>query len=375
MAECRVAYLTLQATTEGQGAHTHVHGIIEGLERLGWAVDLFEPGYSGGAAPGAPGRLAEFARVQRRLIRCLRTGHYDALYIRGHALAWLAARAARRLGVPVIQECNGPYTDFYAMWPRARLAKPVIEYMARSQFARATARIAVTPELASWLEAETGSPAAIIGNGADTGLFTPEARSSHSATLPERYAVFFGALSPWQGIDLLLDAAEHEDWPNGVALIMVGDGVLRPKVDRAATTSTRVVAAGVVPYHEVPGIVSGSIASMVLSHRPAEWGLSPLKLYESMACGTPVVVADVPGTSTVVREHGCGVVVPLDDSAGVARAVGYIASHPEAAGEMGVRGREASERHYSWRARAEATSEVIEDAIRTRRGDPPCAGR
>lgn len=358
-----LAYLCLQATTEGQASHAHVHEIIGGLHSLGWEVDLFQPAYAGDTAPGGCGRMAEFARVQQRLARALRTGGYRALYVRGHPLALPAARAARRLDIPVVQECNGPYSDFYAVWPAARLAAPIIEYLARSQFRRADARIAVTQELAGWLERETGRPAVVIGNGANTNLFSPNATSPYTATLPERYAVFFGALSPWQGVDVLLAAAEHEEWPTGVSLVVIGDGKLRTNVDQASEHNHRIVSLGTLPYADVPGVVAASMCSIVLKHRNEDSGVSPLKLYESMACGIPVVVSDISGMTDVVRDQECGIVVNLTDAASVARAVTRLDSDPETARAMGERGRRAVELHYSWAIRAAATSDVMDSVL------------
>ncbi|MDO8880202.1 MAG: glycosyltransferase [Coriobacteriia bacterium] len=360
----RLAYLCLQATTEGQASHAHVHEIISGLRELGWQVDLFEPAYAGGRAPGILGRLAEFGRVQRRLVRVLRGGGYDALYVRGHALAWPAATMARRLGVPVVQECNGPYDDFYTMWPQARLLRWLIDGMTRSQFRHANARIAVTPELAAWIERETGRATDVIGNGANDQLFRPDAPRPEGIDLPERYAVFFGALSPWQGVDLALAAVAGPAWPDGVDLVFLGDGVRRPAVDAASTSDSRVHSLGTLPYSVVPGVVAGALCSLVLSDRQGDWGLSPLKLYESMACGVPVIVPDRPGSASTVREHDCGVV--LDDATpyAVGLAVGSLALHPDKAAARGHRGRDAVEAKYSWRSRANATAGIIGSALR-----------
>lgn len=365
MSERRLAYLCLQATTEGQASHAHVHEIIAGLRELGWQVDLFEPAYVGDRAPGILGRLAEFRRVQRRLVRALRSGGYDALYVRGHALAWPAATMARRLGVPVVQECNGPYDDFYTMWPQARPLRWLIDAMTRSQFRQADARIAVTPELAAWIERETGRATDVIGNGANDQLFRPDAPRPEGSELPERYAVFFGALSPWQGVDLALAAVAHAAWPDGVALVFVGDGMRRPAVDAAVRADARIRALGTMAYTDVPGVVARALCSLVLSDRPGEWGLSPLKLYESMACGVPVVVPDRPGTASAVREHDCGAVLDEATPHELALVLGNLVLHPDEATASGLRGREAVEAHYSWRARAKATATVIGRTLQT----------
>ncbi len=359
----RLAYLCLQATTEGQASHAHVHEIIAGLREEGWEVDLYEPSYAGGAAPGAMGRLLEFRRVQKRLASRLR--EYDALYVRSHALALPASRAGRRAGIPVIQECNGPYEDLFLAWPAVRpLAWWLIRAM-REQYHDADALITVTPQLAEWLEAEARRvDVAVVPNGANTDLFRPDATTDVS--LPDRYAVFFGALAPWQGLGTCLDATRNASWPEGVSLVVAGDGALRTEVEAAAAERPEHVRyLGRLGYRDVPGVVCGALASLVPMHLPErdDRGLSPLKLFESMACGVPVIASDLPGLSETVRQSGGGLTAAPGDPAALASAVATLASDPDRAAEMGARGRAFVVEHASWRARAQATSFIIVRAI------------
>jgi glycosyltransferase involved in cell wall biosynthesis len=363
----RIAYLCLQATTEGQASHAHVHEIIAGLRALGYQVDLVEPGYVGGVAPSALGRLIEFARVQRALIRQLR--RYDVLYVRAHPLALPTARAARRRGIPVIQECNGPYSDFTQAWPVARPIAWLLAAMARAQYRAARAVIAVTDQLAEWLRRETGEASvSVVNNGANVDLFRPDQPKPRG--LPPRYAVFFGALQPWQGVRTILDAVIDPSWPEGLPVVFAGDGLLADEVREAALhTPEKVVFLGTLPYRDLPAVVANATASIAMfsaKYRTAS-GVSPLKVYESMAAGIPIVAANLPGLAEVVTESGCGVLVDPEAPTSLARAVAQVAADPAAAAEMGRRGREAAVRMHSWGARARQTAEVIDHVDNDRR--------
>ncbi|HSQ21670.1 MAG TPA: glycosyltransferase, partial [Coriobacteriia bacterium] len=184
--------------------------------------------------------------------------------------------------------------------------------------------------------------------------------------LPERYAVFFGQFAPWQRLGVLLAAAEDPNWPDGVDLVIVGDGALRPAVESAAGRNSRIRYLGTLPYAEVGPVVANALASAVLTYAPERAGYSPLKLYESMACGVPVVCSDTPGQAEYVREHDAGIVVPPENPAAVAGAVAALAADPDAARAMGARGRRAVEQHYSWNARARQRLAVIESAVERR---------
>jgi glycosyltransferase involved in cell wall biosynthesis len=271
--------------------------------------------------------------------------------------------------VPIVQECNGPYEDLFIAYPRLRPGRPVFDAMQRWQYRHASAIVSVADGLTGWLRREAGHERVFtIGNGANVDVFAPDAR--RRSGLPERFAVFFGQFPAWQGIASLLEAVRSPEWPSGLPLVFVGDGAMRPAVESAvAEMPERVVYLGRLPYEQVAGVVAHAVASFVPMMAPERETLfSPLKLYESMACGVPVIASDVAGISEVVSEWRCGVLFPAGDASAIARATAAILDDPVESGEMGHRGREAAVNRFSWRARAAERARVIETAVRAGRG-------
>lgn len=361
----RIAYLSLQAVANGQDTWAAVTEVIKGWEADGWIVDRYFPEYPESGAPGRLGRLAEMWRVQRRLAAQVR--EYDAIYVRAHQMALPTARRAAALAVPVVQECNGPYEDLFIAYPRLRLGRPILDAMQRWQYRHASAIVAVAEGLTGWLKREAGHQRVYtIGNGANTGVFTPEA--PRRPGVPERFAVFFGQFPAWQGISTLLEAAKLPAWPSGLPLVFVGDGAMRPDVEAAVVEMPgRVLYLGKLPYDEVAQVVAHAVVSFVPMMAPKRETLfSPLKLYESMACGVPVVASNVVGISEVVSEWQCGILFPAGDACAIAEATDRIVGDPVEAREMGHRGREAAVARFSWRARAAQRARVIESALQAR---------
>lgn len=356
-----IAYLTLQATKEGQAAYAHVHEIIKGLEKRCIDVDLYEPTYAPGPPPGAFRRLIEFIWVQGSLLFQLTS--YQAVYIRSHFAAWPLALICHILRIPVIQEVNGTHEDLFVSWPLTKKFSGIFKLLINSQLGWAQGVITVTHQLAEWVrEGVHHSNVMVISNAANTDLFRPMESNGD-----EKYVIFFGALSVWQGVDLMIESVRHENWPSSICLYVVGDGAERIKVQRAASEIDKVKYLGPRNYQELPAIVAQSMAGLcpkvdVASH--SKTGLMPLKLFEIMASGVPVIVTDFPGQADVVRQHDCGVVIPQDDPAALASAVHSLLKHPEEWKLMGKSGRDAAVAFHSWDARADSTAQVLRVLIK-----------
>lgn len=355
-----IKYLCLQATQEGQASYAHVYEIIKGLEKRGWDVEFFEPKYARNEKlPGPFGRLMEFLLVQIQM--CKKVNKNDIIYIRSHFAAFPISLLARLLHIPVVQEVNGPYEDLFIAWPWTRNFAILFKWLFKVQLRWADAIIAVTPQLKDWVIKETGNkPVFVIPNGANTELFTPEATSIFE--LPEYYVVFFGALAQWQGIDTILNAVKLPAWPTNLKLVIIGDGVERLNVEKAAKENSNIIYLGKIPYHDVPGIVAHSIAGLSPKNNKgnrSNTGLFPLKLFETLACGVPVIVTDFPGQADLVRKYNCGIVIPPDNPEELAKAVSFLYNNPIIRKEMGIRGNEAINKEHSWDKRAEDTEVVL----------------
>lgn len=362
----RLVYLCLQHNRPGQASFTHVHEIIAGLRREGWHVDLFEPTYRG-QSPGLAARLWASFVTQVRAARAVRQA--DAVYVRAHVLAAPLIAVARRRHVPVVVELNGIPSEAILVRPYLRAAGRLIQWLAHYQMRASTAVIAVTELLAQWAAAEGASDVVVIPNGANVDVFRPG--GTPPAGLPDRYAVFFGAFAPWQGIAEIVAARAEPAWPDGVGLVFAGDGQERSIVEAATARFGDVVYVGTVPYQALAPIISGAVCGLSPQNDVggrSGHGLSPLKLYETLACGVPVVVTDAPGQADLVREGGCGLVVPFDNATALADAVTRLAADPGEAVEMGRRGRTLVEEQHSWAARARTTDALLGEVLAATRG-------
>jgi glycosyltransferase involved in cell wall biosynthesis len=144
--------------------------------------------------------------------------------------------------------------------------------------------------------------------------------------------------------------------------VVIGTGVRQQLVADAVRAGLPIRWLGYQPYEQIPGLIAGAVAGLIPMTNPlgrSSTGMNPLKLFETLACGIPAIVSELPGQADLVREGRCGLVVPCGDAAALARAVGALAADPDAAREMGRRGAAVVRAGHSWRARAVEIDKVL----------------
>jgi glycosyltransferase involved in cell wall biosynthesis len=108
-----------------------------------------------------------------------------------------------------------------------------------------------------------------------------------------------------------------------------------------------------IPYEAVlTEVARADVGIVCFLPEPNNVNAGPTKLFEYMACGIPVVASNFPMWREVIEGSDCGLCVDPHDPAAIARALEYLADHPDRRKEMGCNGRKAVERLYNWRLEA-----------------------
>jgi glycosyltransferase involved in cell wall biosynthesis len=141
--------------------------------------------------------------------------------------------------------------------------------------------------------------------------------------------------------------------PGGTRLNLAG-GFSNPQ-DREAITRqpgwSRVNETGVLDRAGVAAVYLRSFAGLVtLKPLPNYVEALPIKMFEYMAAGIPVIASNFPLWESIVMRHRCGLCVDPEDVNAIARAIVRLASAPDEAKAMGENGRQAALTIYNWRA-------------------------
>jgi glycosyltransferase involved in cell wall biosynthesis len=357
-----------------KGCSIHVQEVVRALRRLGAEVELFAV-KRGGEAPedlrdmrvhdlplrrvdereAREAALREANEAWRRQIE--QAGAFDAVYERYSLWSTFALEHAWRVGIPALLEVNAPLIEEQAAH-RGLVDQAAAERCARRAFATATVLLAVSDEVGDYLKRfpESGDRVRILPNGVDVARFGAVGSRSHwRAAAGEGSALtvgFVGTLKPWHGVERLVEAFAMAVLARpGLKLLIVGDGPERERLEGQVRTwgvDPVTTFTGAVDASEVPRWLGQMDIAVAPYPRLDRFYFSPLKVYEYMAAGLPVIASRMGQLERVV-DHGVnGLLVEPGDRKALAAALTMLADHAGLRRSMGLRARATVEQHHTW---------------------------
>lgn len=305
------------------------------------------------------GFLVFQARLLVRLLRDLSRSPPDVLYSRYTPFGIAPACASVLLGIPHVIELNGIVQEDLAAESGSRILMGLARVSERLHCTGAARIVAVSDGIADDVARRYGrTDTVVVANGVNCSLFRPVEREEAARALglspDHQYICFVGNLASWQGVDVLLEAAPRilAAVPSA-RLLIVGDGDERDSLGRRANELGLLDACiftGSVPYSDVPIYINASTICVApfVRRRNERTGLSPLKVYEYLACARPVVASGISGVSELIGESGGGRLVPPEDTAVFAATVSELLGDEQARVSMGRAGREWVVSGHCW---------------------------
>ena len=115
----------------------------------------------------------------------------------------------------------------------------------------------------------------------------------------------------------------------------------------------------------VKSVYSLSIAGLVTLHPVINYLDSlPVKMFEYMSAGIPVIASNFPLWQEIIEGNQCGVLVNPLKPKQIAEAIDYLISNPEQARRMGQNGRKAVLEKYNWSAEEKKLFNFYDEILR-----------
>jgi glycosyltransferase involved in cell wall biosynthesis len=300
----------------------------------------------------------------------------DIIYCRAVTLGGIISRIFR---IPSVTEANGIYPDEIKMErPRFfRFAGFLLKLRERTNYISTNRIICVTEGIKRELVKNygvDGLECRVIPNGVNTGLFKPLKQMDQRRALGFEegcfYVGFIGSFQPWQGLDILVDAIKvvKEREFNRIRCFLVGDGDVMDQVKGLISRydlGEEIILKGRVDYKDVPLWINSFdiCVAPFKKERNAAIGLSPLKIYEYMACGKPVIASRVEGVGEMISEGHCGYLFEPDSPEDLASAIVKSYEEKSRLNEMGRHGRMFVESRFSWETIGRRVEGVLREAL------------
>lgn len=372
----RVAYVCADPGVPvfGQkGCSIHVQEVIRALQRLGAQVELFAARIGGHPPtdlvhvrvhplPVIP-KLEPAVREQVALSinPDLRSdlemsGSFDLIYERYSLWSYSAMEYAQAAGIPGLLEVNSPLIEEQAKH-RGLIDRTSAEKVAQRAFQAATALIAVSAEVKTYLTNYVlGQRVHVIPNGVNPDRFST-IRSAQSNSSEGFTVGFVGTLKPWHGLPVLIDAFSrlHERSPNA-QLLIVGDGPERDSLSAELTKrglQAQTKFTGAVSPSEVPAWLAAMDVAVAPYPAEVDFYFSPLKVYEYMAAGLPVVASNVGQLTDLIDSGVNGILCPPGDSFALTNALEELWRLPALRARLGQSARKTVLHHHTWEAIAQ----------------------
>lgn len=182
----------------------------------------------------------------------------------------------------------------------------------------------------------------------------------------ENTAIYVGGIMRTRGIEQMMSAVDMLPESYGAKLELIGNFMpVSLYSEIKARPEFRHV--NVVPWLErkelLPHFQAAKVGLVILHPEENFKKALPIKLFEYMAAGLPVIASDFPLWRQIILEAECGVLVDPFDIQAISDAMRYFFDHPEEAEKMGAAGRRAVSIHYNWEIEAHKLTRFYHEIV------------
>lgn len=378
-----------------KGASVHIQELVKSFAELGHEVrvtaarlgqsDLILPAVSEkvragpesstgeGAEAGDDDRLTKEKRfnsigeaTERHLTALHEEWPFELIYERYSLWSAAGPRAAKKIGTPCIVEVNSPLLLEQARF--RKLAMP--DQAARIEaevFSTADTVVAVSQEVANYVCSRGGSTAAtrVIPNGVDLRRYRDGRHVKASNETGESFVIgFVGSLKAWHGIEVLLDAFKLvRNECTDAHLLLVGDGPMKNYIDgfvRGAGLEDNVTMTGWVAHDQIPSFLRGMSVASAPYPKFDNFYFSPLKVFEYLASGLPVVASNIGQVASIIEDGRTGLITEPGNAADLAEKLLRLRYEPSLRNSLGDAAKgEACK--YTWDGNARTIVSIAND--------------
>jgi glycosyltransferase involved in cell wall biosynthesis len=355
----------------GIGGHvSHVIGILGGFASLGSCADVV-------VCDGAP----QFSEVHRTTVA--RTGSFDLI---GNPIwffrFFLAVRKLRKTKkfdfayvrysvssapfFPILRLAIGSLPLVVEVNSLGSWGHPQLLWLERLALRQADHIVAISGLAADRIRETLASDAdvsiTIVPNGVDFSRFAScKSKAKSSETIRVGY---MGILKFNYGLETLLEASRLlQETEFRFEFLVAGAGPARKELEELAD-GLSVEFPGTVDFDSVPEWLANCDVLVYTTSNTNSFQ-SPIKIFEYMASGTPIVAASTPQISTVLQDGALGLIYDAENAEALADCIAEIVVDPVSARSRAEKARYTAEKSHSWKTRASVIESIVASRSRS----------
>jgi glycosyltransferase involved in cell wall biosynthesis len=385
-----------------KGASIHVREMIAALRKAGHTVYVCSPAMEPGednaflAVLPAVHHLQAFKELERldtllgmktrirqelrnllynltlyeKALPYLRLHQVHCIYERYALFGYAGIRLARELGVPHILEVNAPLA--YEQEKMRGLEMKELACEVERRIMRETDAVIVVSRRLQEFVLSCGvhqSHIHILPNAVDPQRFAAANNGDAIRTQlhldGKRVIGFVGSLKPWHGTETLFEAFRtlHATVPH-THLLIVGDGPGREALEeytRAHDLRDSITFTGSTSYDNIPHYIA-AMDITVAPYSPSEnFYYSPIKLFEYMIMGKPVVAGRIGQVEEVISDGETGMLFEPGNIAQLTAALAQLVADTQRCQGLGARARIWVQQERTWDNNARQVVEIARE--------------
>ncbi len=297
---------------------------------------------------------------------------FDFIYERYSLWSFAGAQLATLLKIPFILEINSPLIEEEKKFRTLNL-EPLAKTIEKFNFSKAHKIMVVSEALKKYV-VKKGTPSqkvVVLPNAVNSDLFNPQVASTDSFSKKlknqkgKKFILgFVGSLKPWHGIRLLADAfLKLYQQDKSYHLLIVGEGPekkLLEELQMKNDLNGAVTLVGAVSHHKIPGLIQQMDVALAPYPKLEYFYFSPLKLFEYMAVGKPVVASNSGQIKNIIKHGQDGLLFDPGNSKSLIQQIEILRNNPHLRQTLGQRAAQKILKNYVWEKNAQRVLDAAE---------------
>ncbi len=299
-------------------------------------------------------------KVSKELTKIIEKEKPDFLYQHHADFNYSGTILKRKLGLPFFLQCESVQFWIKEKWGKLYFKK-LLRDIEEIQWHQADAIFVISEEVKKHMiyYGADGKKIYVNSSSVNPDVFRPDIDGTE---IKERYNLvgkyvigFTGTFAPWHGVEILAKSVKliTQRIPDAI-VFFVGDGMLRPKIEeilKSDNVENKAIITGMQPFELMPKFIAACdvvVSPCVQTDNSTEFFNSPIKLFEYLGMGKPIVASKVGQQSYVIENEINGLHCQQKSPEDLAETIFKLYKDPDLSRRISNQARREAVEKYNW---------------------------